>query len=1188
MALPLETAPVMPPAHAGIGLRSVLAPWLLLAVGCAGEGAGPVDGRLTREPGAAPLAILTLREAFGVSHPEQLVEFVVPAATTAAPVRLTDLAGRDVPAQVLRDGRLAVLTDLPAFGERHWILQHAAAPLTLEDGVRVTVRRAYYEVTNGLTGVRIARFPGNLSRVPAPIQGLRHRDGTWAATGPNYLEDAAGRALIASAAEVRFVERGPLKVVAEVTYRFRSELAPGEARPSPSYRSTIEVQARQPVVLVEDETELDLRYRLDVHEGLHPDQARYRGHYATSPKRGREPDGRQYRRGHERPAMDAVVDLPGAQAGGAGAIQFRGRLAVWDPWIGDGGWYWQLYDSRGPAEANLLGVFAGRASRAVGATESGIRVLAGPPRPDGTTPEGLLFEANHRTSDGRVFPRVRVAWGVFVGTKGRDLADPLAVQTIGRQMNLHAGMGLNKLPSTEAMDPSRLDLPGGLYLDAGRTKALADRVSRDEAFYRWLYQVDSTARPLLDLWRAPSDARRAEMAGAIADAARNILEALVHGGGIYDSRAAYWLGGLTMTRLAPWMTALLADPRTTRDDRARIAAAAALFGAVLWDDDVVPLFAGHGLHLGTENMPVQQREYRNQYALLLRNHPGMAARAGRVPGETVERLHAVVDADGAHMSPPHYVSASMGPLLTTLQQLKTAGADLFADARLGRFGEFLLNLLSPPEPRFGGLRKLVSIGDGATESCDLCGQLGTGLAQTDHALSRRLMGAWRASGEPHSGFFGTSIVKIDAALPGDDPALTSRSFPGWYSVLRSGWGTPEETALWLVHGSTYRDHYHDDNGSLVAYVLGAPMILDWGSFGAPRAAGGVMHSVLLPERLFGHPWDRGGLPLDAGLRWAVSGPPQFAVFDHSAHAAARFALTGHAWVREVALIHADPKRPIILIRDRLVDGPGSPAGNVLSLNLAAEGPVQTPAGAVLPPPVDPTRGELPSAGRVFGLNAGWSHLAFTGQWGVDWDLFLWLPAKGQAHIGQWAHAWHPGREAGEFQRAQGRRFTESQYVLRVLGTTAFDVVLVPRRKGATPDSVIVRDRGDAVELVRAASRLRLHESGYVLDDAERLVVTAVGEAPLRAAGVAVAGGATEIAVTRHSVRVTPRGPAGRRWIHLPGDCVLEGLAPASGGVWVVEHTGGEPVQVSGTCGTPPLGLDPAGPGPAAQSGAGAG
>ena len=113
---------------------------------------------------------------------------------------------------------------------------------------------------------------------------------------------------------------------------------------------------------------------------------------------------------------------------------------------------------------------------------------------------------------------------------------------------------------------------------------------------------------------------------------------------------------------------------------------------------------------------------------------------------------------------------------------------------------------TPPEPRFGGLRKQISVGDSASESTELFGQLGTGFASSRPELSRRLMGMWRAQGETHSSFHGTTLLKIDAGLSSADPALGSASFPGQFTVLRHGWGTPREDAVWLPAGNHYVDH----------------------------------------------------------------------------------------------------------------------------------------------------------------------------------------------------------------------------------------------------------------------------------------------------------------------------------------------------------------------------------------------
>src|SRR5262249_18813023 len=135
-----------------------------------------------------------------------------------------------------------------------------------------------YEVTNGLTGVRIPDAVRSLQPTPAPIQGILCSNGQWTATGPNYLSPHARRM------EVHVLEEGPLRVVMEVLYAYdrpdvilQGQTAPGNQSRFPAgeghYRSTITVDAGQPSLLIEEDTDMDVSYSLDVYSTLHPTQA---------------------------------------------------------------------------------------------------------------------------------------------------------------------------------------------------------------------------------------------------------------------------------------------------------------------------------------------------------------------------------------------------------------------------------------------------------------------------------------------------------------------------------------------------------------------------------------------------------------------------------------------------------------------------------------------------------------------------------------------------------------------------------------------------------------------------------------------------------------------------------------------------------------------------------------------------
>ena len=1049
-----------------------------------------------------PIATFSIQEQFGVTHPPQIIDFDSSKHIDPDRVYMIGPQGAEVPFQLLHDGKIAVEAALAANSRAEWKLYAAEtrrAPRSFPNAVRIAETPAWFEIVNGLAGVRIARA-GHPNW--APIQGILYRDGTWTATGPNALQTAGHPTRMT----VRFVERGPLKVVVEVAYTFGAGF----------YRSTIEMQAGQPSILIEDDTATDLCYSLDIYHGLQPDQARYRGHHSTSIENGREPDGRQYRPWHERPEMDALRDLRYATAS-----SFP-RLAVWDPWVYDSGWYWQLYNANAGPEANLLGIFAGPASRALGAAGNGAGIFTAP-----GPAAGIAFETHRRAPDGRVFPRVRIAWGIFIGTKGGDLGDPYKVQNIARQMNLDGGINLNTVYRYKT---SFADPPAGyqqgyqpLFMRRAAVDAVIDRVRSDPGYYHRLYDAEPSARPLLDMWRDASGRKLEELAAGVAATAHDLLDALVNGDGIYDFRFHYWHGGLEMTRQAVWINAVLTSDRATAEDRARVKAAAALFAAVLWDSDFVPLFDGHGLNLGTANMPVQQNQYRDLYAVLLnRDCRGAVTRA-------LDNLHQTVNDSGAAMGSTHYIDASMGPLLSTLQQLQTAGiADAFRDEpRLARFAEFYLNLLTPPEPRFGGYRKLVSIGDSSTESSELFGQLATGFAAADPALSSRLMAAWWQSGAMHSGFHGSTILKIDETLPVANPQLGDANFPGCCTVLRNGWGSRNETAVWLVDGDFYRDHAHEDNGTVAIYALGAPLSLDWGSMYSPQSPGAFMHSLALPETALPFAWDTVATHLEQiGFRWQHATVQAFESLPNSACVRATYESKGARWTRTVYSIHPDEDNPIIAIRDNF-DGLIVPC--VITLNVMGE-------------PESPPRPLAPSP----------AHVSFTGPWLINSDVYTFTQAPSQTVTRAWSHQWHPSREQNEFARANGRPFEERQSILRLRTTGASTLLLLPWRKDR-PRQVSVRNEGARTTISWNGATAAIDPDCYSYTESRTTIATAFGPAECRAAGIAVAGGAAEVRIQRDRATVTAHGAPGLRTIELPA---------AWGGRYLMDYAGSQPKTVT--------------------------
>jgi len=1057
-----------------------------------------------------------LHEMFGVSHPDQIITFDLarPVDPQLAVLVAGDGSGgrSEVPYQLVAGGKqLALRTALMAGGRKTFFLRPGRPAATLAGAVTVRETPAYYEITNGLTGVRVPQSvnAADTAQIPAPVQGLRMRDGKWYGTGPNWLgyQSAADwtKRTLATGMSVRFRECGPLKTVVQIDYRFdHPELKYGQQVLKPAgqgyYTSTITLLAGQPSILFEEDTDFEPSWSIELYDAVRPTHARYRGHHSTDARFGYEPDGRRYRASNERGSDgDAEVKLdyarPRVPSYHSSDDTWR-VMCVWDPWCFDSGWYWQAFNRDAPESANLVGIFAGSASRALGAHMSGVGISTAPPD-SGDKPRFALNLTSHRRGpDARVFPRSRWCWGLYAGTR-EDVKPAAEIQPINLQMNLHGGVHLDKVHRWTLDFPDPPEGYGTAFMSRRGIDALKARVQGDPSYYQWLYGNDTYTRPLLDAWRDPGREKLAGCLDQIFKQSREMLESLVNRGGIYDFSIHYWHGGLAAQRYGVWIDQLLGDPRLTADERARLKAAAVLFANVVWDDDHAPISStDHGLNLGTENMPIQQWGYRRFYALFLARHPTMVERAEQVEGQLRATVEQVINDSGAEIGCPHYIGASLVPTLNTLLQVKQLGrTDPFRQwPKLAKFAEFYLNLQTPPEPRMGNKPALVAWGDSGLETSETFGLLGTGFRDADPALSQRLMGAWADGGKQHSFFFGTTTVMIDDTLPArgardlrdrpssSDRPLSDATFPGYCSVLRHGWSTPDESALFFVNGDFYRDHRHYDHGSIVLYALGKPISVDWSAIYTPHAPGGYVHSMVIPEPAIGHAWDRDGALLTGGQVWRESTQEAFQSFPDRAYARATFSGDKLQWTRAVTVVRTVPSQPIILIRDRF-SGENAAIPKVSSLNLMAVGAVQTPAGPIVPPerthPVTDRKEDpavLPSATRPFALPAGASEFGFTGRYDVDFAVYSLGSQPHQALLGNWADtAW--GGAVTERE--------ERQHILRVRGTEPFTTVIVPWRRDAKPQGLSVTLDGDAVVVTTSAGTTRIASDGVTIEHTGR-------------------------------------------------------------------------------------------------------
>ena len=1131
------------------------------------------------------LTTFTLHEDFGVTHPEQIVYFEAGPKLAVGKEALVDEAGKPAPFQVLNDHRIAVRTDLPAGATKIWRLIDGPAPVG--SGVTLVEKPDYYEITNELIGIRVPKSAANLLNTPAPIQGLRFQDGTWTATGLNSM----GRP--AKAMSVKILDQGPLVTRITIAYTYdkgvlHSSLKSPDYPDVPAgdglYRTTIELQAGQPSITFEEECETDLSYKIDITSGLTPDQAQYRGHHASSKDAGLDPNGTVYHYDNNT-RHDALVNLKYDGPKDRFSKTAYPFMSHWDPWGVDTGFYWQLYDSRTNGSANLFGIFAGPASRLINPGLSGVSfdtgLVAGQPQVSLKVGFQRLMPTQRYTT------HMRFGWSIFLGKKSLDLKPPTAVQGINQQMNIHSGVNLNTLAKLPATFPDPPAGYGTLYAPVTAWKDIADtlraeRLKGGKTYYGQQYGANPYLGTLLEYWADPTPESAKKTADIVNGFAKTYLDTLINGEGIYQHSTHYFMGAATMSGNLIWIDQLLASSQLAAEEKAKLKRSAALFATALWDNNVAPMQEACGMNLGPANMSSMWRGTRYTYTLFLADHPNFHPAVESIRKEALGLLDDYTNESGACSAGAHYTTATMVPILNLLQQMQMRGiVDAFAtETRLTNYAEWEMQLTTPPEVRFGGLRKLISVGDGCTEASVRLGQIGTGFAQANPGLSARLMGLWQAMGKPQDNFYGASLLKINSALPAVSPKLGDAQFDGWMSVMRNAWETPDESAVFFINGDFLSDHRHNDQGEVVIYALGAPLSLDFGSMYYPRPSGGLLHSIALPESWLGRAWDADNVPLDAppgpGGRsawWHTQAQP-FMSFRESAAAGAQFTPASGAqadihWQRTVRFLHPDPAQPVIVIDDAFTGKELAGKPVVSTLNLMAQGVVTTPSGPLTPVERMHTADQittpekLPSTGPVFPLAAGLNKFGFTGQWLIDWDLYTDAATPMQAVIGNWGNKWHPSTEQNQFSKAQKRPYEERQHILRLRGQDKIRTIILPYRKGARPENLTVTKQDADTVIHSGTMTITLTEHGFFCENGAQKNLTSFDSAPVERMGLRVAGGPSELSLNDQGGTLTIGGTAGLRTVHLPKEWNLaeNRMVKMAGADWTVNYDGKVPLTV---------------------------
>jgi hypothetical protein len=315
--------------------------------------------------------------------------------------------------------------------------------------------------------------------------------------------------------------------------------------------------------------------------------------------------------------------------------------------------------------------------------------------------------------------------------------------------------------------------------------------------------------------------------------------------------------------------------------------------------------------------------------------------------------------------------------------------DLFqTEPMLKRSFDVLAHMQTPIDVRTG-MAMLPTVGHvtsyGWGQSLQACfAWAAKATVETDADFGARMMAAWHRAGSPvislhdfyHGQIWWLPLCLVDRALPAREDVQTSGLYDGLGAVFRS----QETQGYLLVKMGRSRGHYDPDEGSLVWYAWGVPILADFGCQYNPNIACAWLHNrvsfdrwnetgehafEVLGQNLGRVDGVRGKMVVKRLHRWADR-PVRETQFDFRALPGPRD-IDPMSWQREVLYVK---NCEVVLIRD------------VVTGDQATDWHLQVFADAVC---VD---------GQV-------AHCR--GQFGVDLDVYVALPDGAGFEIGSFEH-----------------------------------------------------------------------------------------------------------------------------------------------------------------------------------------
>ncbi|MHB9130711.1 MAG: hypothetical protein ACYDBB_06435 [Armatimonadota bacterium] len=769
---------------------------------------------------------------------------------------VTDETGVVVPSQIsaspatqkpkLMPVVVSIIADYEPWQKHTWTLHFdEAKPAVPATDLTSKEEAGSYVLSNGLIAIRTGRGEGHLTksveagRVPAPLLAVRGRSGKW--IGRGWLESP--RRVIDYS--IKLIDDGPIFKRVRAHYQFDNGY----------YDCTVTLRSGEDVVHFHEEFDMgapsparDSNFCFSLYQGLQPDTVRWTGWYVDKKF---NPNGAVWLD----PAKEAVFPVDYAKPGPL--LRLHGLFYWWE----QSACYYGAYKQNDP-QGDLVAAFPERPGHWSNPTVLFLESRKGPdlvlkapirlPIPQGVV-EGVEYRSPYMSGSmapGSPETRGIREWGMLVSRQADAIAPEKQFTNSGirKAWTRYGQNPLDKIKdwSLQWNAPDAAAYPRG-FITPAELPAMRERVKDNPALkamlntsttQRFTYLVTQDEkvadRLLHDTFHGDSN-----WMGLLPKLRFYMSKYLDTDGDIGPATHMHRAAGM-LRQAAPMFDVAMSIPTMTPEERREANALYAFLLYKLADQDY--LAYGTGLHLGNVNMPAMALNVIGYSAAEIPEHPRFFDWMTMSSKATVDILRDYTAPGGAWRECPHYqLDGTLAGVMQSATVFKNSGfIDLFRNSYFKSTMLFNMKLLTPVDPRFG-IRTLPAIGNGAYESTSLYGRMAAGTASSDPEYSKWMQWGWKAVGS-HRLYENDEIVCNDT-LPASPPDMRSTHFPGFGAIMRSHFGDPNETYLAFRMGYQI-EHYEDDQGQIVLYTRGAPLMMDFGSLYQPCMLRSWMHNCV--------------------------------------------------------------------------------------------------------------------------------------------------------------------------------------------------------------------------------------------------------------------------------------------------------------------------------------------------------